>query len=67
MYHNFLTENKKNEWGITSIKQLVENTVAQDIFLTVRLLPADFEGGRTESRKHQSAGGVWNTRGESCI
>lgn len=53
--------------SFTAIEQLVENTVAQDVFLTVGLLPADFEGSGTQSRKHQSAGGVWNTRRKPCI
>lgn len=53
--------------ALTSTEQLVENTITQDVFLTVGLLPADFEGGGTESRKDQSAGGVWNPRGEPCI
>lgn len=53
--------------ALTSTEQLVENTITQDVFLTVGLLPADFEGGRTESRKDQSAGGVWNPRGKPCI
>lgn len=52
---------------LTSIEQLVENTIAHDVSLTVGLLPADFKGGGTQSGKDQPAGGVWNTRGESCI
>lgn len=52
---------------LTSIEQLVHNTIAQDVSLTVGLLPADFKGSGTQSGKDQSAGGVWNTRGESCI
>lgn len=51
----------------TSIEQLVEDTVAHDVSLTLGLLPADFEGSGTQSGEHQSAGGVWDTRGESCI
>lgn len=53
--------------GFTSIEQLVEHTVTQDVFLTVGLLPADFQGSWSQGRKHQSAGGVWDTRGNSCI
>lgn len=50
----------------TSIDQLVEHTVAHDVFLTVRLLPADFEGSGPQSREHQSAGSVWHAWG-TCI
>lgn len=53
--------------ALTSTEHLVENTITQDVFLTVGLLPADFESGRTESRKDQSAGGIWNPRGKPRI
>lgn len=70
-FHRDVGGNKQTEHcsqgALTSIEQLVENTITQDVFLTVGLLPADFEGGRTESRKDQSAGGVWNPGGKPRI
>lgn len=70
-FHRDVGENKQTEHcsqgALTSIEQLVENTITQDVFLTVGLLPADFEGGGTESGKDQSAGGVWNPRVKPCI
>lgn len=62
-----LQTNSPRSVTLTSIEQLVLNTITQDVSLTVGLLPADFKGGGTQSGKDQPAGGVWNTGGESCI